>query len=238
MSPTILTETSEYFVIDKPAGLATEPPSAAATLRDWLLEHKHIRAGEWNDEERCGIVHRLDSDTSGIIIWAKTRNAQRRLRQLWQGRVVRKNYLALVAGEIGPQGVIEVALMRDNKKDRQVPALFPNPKARPAITEYERLALGESNGRKVSLVQAHPITGRTHQIRVHLKSIGHPIIGDVIYGEKDSRVIAEQLGLTRQFLHAESIELDGQRYTANLPEQLQTALSKAGIRFEPVSLAR
>ncbi|MEX0594738.1 MAG: RluA family pseudouridine synthase [Patescibacteria group bacterium] len=229
MLPEIISENAQYWVINKPAGMATEPPSRSLTLRDWLIEQGRIKPGEWDENDRAGIVHRLDTDTSGVIIWAKNHAAQKHLRELWQGRAVRKNYLALVTGNAPDQGIIEASLMRDNKKDRQVAALFPHPKARPAITEYERLAVGEWEGNKVSLIRAHPITGRTHQIRVHLKSIGHPIIGDSLYGEKSGDAIAKGLHLNRQFLHAESIELEGNSYSVELPKELADCLKQVNI---------
>lgn len=232
MNPQLVEQTDDYFVFNKPPSMATEPPSDKQTLQEWLIEHGHIKAGEWSQESRYGVVHRLDTDTSGLVIWAKTPKSQEQLRKLWQGRAVQKTYLALVVGETPVHGTIEVSLMRDNKNDRQTVALLPSPKARPAITEYSRIAVGECSGKKVSLVKAHPITGRTHQIRVHLKSIGHPIIGDDLYGEKESRQIAKQLGLNRQFLHAQKIVVDGASYQSALPEDLLGALKQIGIEFQ------
>ncbi len=229
VEPVILHENERYFVINKPAGFACEPPSNGPTVRDWLLEQNKVDPNIWDEQTRYGIVHRLDTDTSGVLIWAKTPSAQEELRLLWQGRAVEKNYLALVAGEIGESGTIELPIMRDNKKDRQTVAFFPDQKARPAITAYQRLALGSIHHNPVSLVLAHPITGRTHQIRVHMKAVGHPIVGDKLYGEKASEIIAQDLTLTRQFLHAESITVEGQRYEASLPPALEQALEHCGI---------
>lgn len=232
MKPELITQTDDYFVLNKPPQMATEPPSNEQTLQEWLAEQGYITMGDWSKESRFGIVHRLDADTSGVMIWAKSPQSQDRLRTLWRGRAVKKTYIALVSGETPEQGMIEVAIMRDNKKDRQTVALLPSPKSRPAITEYRRLAVGEYHGKKVSLVEAHPITGRTHQIRVHLKSIGYPIIGDRLYGEKESRDMAHQLNLARQFLHASSIELDNTVYHAPLPVNLTATLEKVGIELQ------
>ena len=109
--------------------------------------------------------------------------------------------------------------------------LLPSVKARPAITNYKRLAVAKfeirnpkSEIHKLSLVECHPVTGRTHQIRVHLQSLGHPIIGDKVYGSKLCDSLAQELGLTRQFLHARSIELDDTIYRAPLPEELGRVL--------------
>jgi len=231
MNPQIITETDEYFVIEKPAGMATEPPATTNTVKDWLIDSGYIKMRDWDEASRFGVVHRLDTDTSGVLIWAKDLASQAKLRQLWQGRAVKKNYLALVAGECPENGVIEVSLMRDNKNDRQIVALLPTQKSRPAITEYQRLAVGEFANKKVSLIEARPITGRTHQIRVHLKSIGHPIIGDKLYGEKETREIASEIGLARQFLHASALTINEHSYTSPLPADLQSSLKKVNIQF-------
>lgn len=229
MTPEIITETDDYFVINKPAGMAVEAPSHEKTLRDWLIEHGKIKVGEWDEKNRYGVVHRLDSDTSGVIIWAKTPAAQEKLKLLWQGRQVEKTYLALVTGETEPAGTIELALERDNKNDRQKAVMLRSPKSRPAVTTYKRLAVGEWDGEKISLLEVRPITGRTHQIRVHLKAIGHPIIGDKLYGEKLGDQLAKKLALERQFLHARQIELDNHEYCAALSLDLLSVLEKVRI---------
>lgn len=228
--PEITTETPEYWVINKPAGLAVEPPSKGQTLQDWLLKKKFIQQEDWGHESRLGVVHRLDTDTSGVLIWAKNPTSQEKLKHLWQGRAVKKTYLALVVGECPPSGTIELPLIRDNKNDRQAVAWLADQRARPAITEYVRLCCGTVGQNVVSLVRVHPITGRTHQIRVHLKAIGHPIIGDDLYGEKSTEIIAKSLKLNRQFLHATELCLPGvDCYHASLPADLKQALTAASI---------
>lgn len=230
MEPVILDETNDYFVINKPAGIACEPPSHQPTVRDWLIQTKKINPNDWGEADRFGIVHRLDTDTSGVMIWAKTQSAQAQLQSMWQGRAVKKTYLALVAGKTDQTGTIEYALERDNRNDRQRVAHLPGPKSRPAITEYQSLAHSKVGERDVSFVQFHPITGRTHQIRVHAKAIGHPLIADSLYGEKSSLEIAEALGLNRQFLHAFAISLPGEpMFSAPLPDDLRKILEKLQI---------
>lgn len=230
MTPEILSQTNDYFVINKPAGMATEPPSSQLTLRDWLIEQKHINPSEWGSEDRFGIVHRLDTDTSGVVIWAKTPAAQVELREQWQGRAVKKTYIALVAGRTEPEGTIELALERDNRNDRQKVALLPGPRSRPAITHYKTLTYAAVGEWAVSLLELHPVTGRTHQIRVHCKAIGHPLVADSLYGEKQSDQIAASLGLSRQFLHAASLELSETEYfAAPLPTDLEEVLARLGI---------
>lgn len=230
MQPTLINQTDDYFVINKPPAMATEPPSVNPTVRDWLIEQKYINPSEWGSDDRCGIVHRLDTDTSGVLLWARNQAAQTALRQTWQGRAVKKTYLALVVGRTEPSGVIELPIERDNRNDRQRVALLPSPKSRPALTEFKTLARTRVGEREVSLVEFHPITGRTHQIRVHAKAIGHPLVGDALYGEKASDELAAQLGVRRQFLHAATLTLpDGAVYAAPVPEDLRTVLERLAL---------
>lgn len=230
IEPEIITETEDYFVINKPADMAVEPPSRGKTLQDWFLASGKVNEKIWADDERFGVVHRLDTDTSGVMVWAKNPESQAKLKQLWQGRAVKKTYRALVVGECPQTGTIELPLMRDNRNDRQTVAWLTDQRSRSAITEYERVSIGNVDNQIVSLVQAHPITGRTHQIRVHLKAIGHPIIGDELYGEKGSDQLAKKIGLSRQFLHATEICIPGEKcYVAPLPADLKAALIVVGI---------
>lgn len=230
MNPTIISETCDYYVINKPAGYSVEPHSRYPSITDWLDDQYHIKSIA-SGADRFGIVHRLDVETSGVLVWAKNELAQKDIQKTWQGRAVKKTYLALVTGEIQPEGSIELAIERDNRNDRQRVVLLPSLKARPAITNYTRLAVGEWEKEKVSLVECHPVTGRTHQIRVHLQSIGHPIIGDRVYGSKLSDKISDSLDLHRQFLHAWKIELDDTQYVAPLPEDLVRVLQSLKINL-------
>lgn len=227
--PTIIAENSDYYVINKPAGYSVEPHDRYPSISDWLNILYLIY--EIKDLDRHGIVHRLDVETSGVLIWAKNKLAQEDLQKSWQGRAVKKTYLALVVGETSQEGSVELAIERDNQRDRQRVVLLPSLKARPAITNYRRLAVGEWESEKISLIECRPITGRTHQIRVHLQSTGHPIIGDKLYGNKLSDKLARDLGLIRQFLHAHTIELDDNLYSAPLPEDLSDTLKKLKIKL-------
>lgn len=229
MLPTLITENSDYYVIDKPAGYSVEPHAIYPSISDWLNSLNLIY--EIQDLDRFGIVHRLDVETSGVLIWAKNKLAQEDLQKTWQGRVVKKTYLALVVGETLGEGTVELAIERDNRRDKMRVTLLPSAKARAAITNYRRLAVGEWEGEKVSLVECSPVTGRTHQIRVHLQSIGHLIVGDKLYGSKLSDKLAENLSLTRQFLHASSIELDDNIYRAPLPEDLSQVLNQLNMKI-------
>lgn len=226
--PTIIAETNDYFVMNKPAGYSVEEQNNLPSLFNWL-QTQYVFEHILKSLERGGVVHRLDVETSGVVVWAKTSAAQMELKILWQGRQVEKTYLALVIGETEKSGTIDLNIERDNKNDRQKVAMLMTEKSRPAITTYSRLAVGEWGEKKMSLLEVHPITGRTHQIRVHLKAIGHPIIGDKLYGEKGTDEIAKTLDLHRQFLHAWKIKLQDKEYEAPLPTELKATLEKVGI---------
>lgn len=231
IEPKIITETDEFFVINKPAGYSVEPHPKYPSISDWLRQRDWFKPITQN-MDRLGVVHRLDVETSGVMIWAKTAESQNNLRELWQGRSVRKTYLALVDGETPSEGEIELAIERDGKKDRQRVVMLATDKSRIAITTYTRLAVGDSGGEKVSLVKCHPITGRTHQIRVHLAAINHPILGDSLYSTKHSRQLSQALGITRHMLHAKLIELGNRAFAAEIPADFAEAAKKASIAIE------
>jgi 23S rRNA pseudouridine1911/1915/1917 synthase len=199
----ILYEDEALLVIDKPPGMVVHPAPghSTGTLVNALLA-LHPRLAQAGGD-RPGIVHRLDRDTSGLILVATSEKMQRALQRQFQSRQVHKAYLALLVGRIQPTwGRIEAAVGRD-PRHRQRMAIQPG--GREAITEYhilERFAqpVGPLAG-DFTLVEAEPITGRTHQIRVHFASIGHPIAGDPVYGRRHKR-----LPLGRQFLHAHRLE--------------------------------
>lgn len=226
MKPSIITQTADYLVLNKPANMPCEGPSPKTTLYDWLLTNNLIDPSV----ERGGIVHRLDTDTSGVIIWAKNSQTQQQLRELWQGRVVKKTYIALVSGACEPHGLIELGIRRNNKLNKQEVAHLSSIKDRPAITEYKLVKTVKVELDTVSLLEVHPVTGRTHQIRVHLQAIGHPIIGDSLYGNKLTDQIAKKVHLTRQFLHASKLQLpDCGEFTADLPEELKKVVKSLNL---------
>src|SRR5579872_3982366 len=126
MKPTIIFENKDYLVIDKPPGMVAEPLNGHLSVLDWLIENKLINPNSWKEGERFGVVHRLDSDTSGVLIWAKNRESQQKLKELWQGRQVEKTYRGLVIGECNIEGDIELPIERDNKNDRMTIAWIKN----------------------------------------------------------------------------------------------------------------
>jgi 23S rRNA pseudouridine1911/1915/1917 synthase len=222
----ILYEDDDLIVVNKPAGMVVHPAAGhvAGTLVNAILAHcPHLSVG---GVERPGIVHRLDSDTSGIIVVAKNDAAMRNLQTQFKSRRVHKTYLALVDGHVEPpRGKIDAPIGRD-PKHRQKMAVVTRGKARDAVTIYRMLATPGS----YTLLDVEPQTGRTHQIRVHLAFLGFPVVADRIYGKKKNA-----LGLTRQFLHAWKIEFtlpaDGREvnFIAPMPEDLRTVLENLNV---------
>jgi 23S rRNA pseudouridine1911/1915/1917 synthase len=229
---TILYEDADLVVLDKPAGLVVHPAAGHAdqTLVNALLFTVKDLSGI-GGEIRPGIVHRLDKDTSGVMVIAKNDETHRALTAAWNTDRVRKEYLALVYGTPSPErGTVEAPIARD-PRDRKRMAVVAG--GRNAITDYvvvERL-------RHASLVRCSLRTGRTHQIRVHMKHAGHPIIGDPVYsgpqwrGIPDKKLQKSMSSATRQMLHAERITFPhkGQQvtFTAKWPadfEELVAAL--------------
>jgi 23S rRNA pseudouridine1911/1915/1917 synthase len=222
-------EDAAMLIVDKPAGLVVHPSHGHAT---GTLVHALVGRAEERGEQlgsiagvgRPGIVHRLDKQTSGLILVAKTDAAQASLMQQFGARSVDKEYLALVRGAPpASRGRIEAPVGRD-PRDRQRMAVVAGGRA--AVTEYE--TLGSAEG--YSLLALHPLTGRTHQLRAHLAYLGLPIAGDMRYGGGIGPG-----GLERQFLHAARVTLerpiDGRRLTAwsELPADLAASLAASGI---------
>jgi 23S rRNA pseudouridine1911/1915/1917 synthase len=223
----VIYEDRELLVVDKPPGLVVHPAPghSEGTLVNALLAYCPELAGRGSD--RPGIVHRLDRDTSGLILVAKNEKARRGLQQQFKERLVKKGYLALLDGHLHPGwGRIEAPLGRDPQHRQRMAVLSGG---REAVTEYhvlERFSqqTGQAAG-DYSLVQAEPKTGRTHQIRVHFASIGHPVVGDIVYGRRRPK-----LAVPRQFLHAHELGLrhptTGERleFEAPFPEDLKPVL--------------
>ncbi|MDP3880864.1 MAG: RNA pseudouridine synthase [bacterium] len=237
MNVEVLFENADFLAVNKPAGLLVHgifdkygPKHSEKTLVDWILENypeiKNVgdmpvhnsEAGEF--PFRPGIVHRLDRETSGVLLIAKNQKSFEYLKGLFQGKQVVKNYEALVWGRLKEkQGVIDKPIsIRNGSVKRTV---FKGKAPREAVTEYELLSVYEDeHGSEFSLVLAKPKTGRTHQIRVHFASIGHPLVGDKLYGKRGS--IA---GLERHFLHAKSLEFDNYKIEAPLADDLEKVLN-------------
>jgi 23S rRNA pseudouridine1911/1915/1917 synthase len=204
----IIFQNKNFIVVDKPAGLAVHSGVGIEekTLVDFLVEKfPEIKKVGDNPEVRPGIVHRLDKDTSGVMIVARNQKAFEHLKNLFKNREIEKKYLALVHGKIkDKEGKIEGEMGR-SKKDFRKQSLVRGKvsvrKERYSLTFYETLR--ELNG--YSLLEVSPKTGRMHQIRVHLHSVGHPIVGDKKYTFKKYK----KLKFPRMFLHAINISFQG-----------------------------
>jgi 23S rRNA pseudouridine1911/1915/1917 synthase len=218
----ILFENDDLIVINKPAGMVVHPAAghASGTLVNAVLGHAPELEGV-GDEARPGIVHRLDKETSGLIVVARNAVAQHHLQKQFAERTVEKLYLALVDGAPPTEtGRVEAAIGRDPNERKRM-AVVPATKGREAITEYtvrERFA-------RHTLVECRLLTGRTHQIRLHLAYLKCPIAGDTVYGCRKS-----SLPLGRHFLHAWRLTLTmpgsntRQTFEAPLPDELERML--------------
>ncbi|MFP5391680.1 MAG: RluA family pseudouridine synthase [Gammaproteobacteria bacterium] len=177
----IVHEDEDIIVINKPAGLVVHPGAGnwSGTLLNGLLRH----CPQLVNVPRAGIVHRLDKDTSGLMVIGKTLAAQTDLVRQLQARTVKREYFALVWGTPQVSGTIDASIGR-SPKDRVKMAVSTNFSAKPAITHYQRIATGQLDRRPVSLVQCQLETGRTHQIRVHMQHIGFALVGDAVYGKQ------------------------------------------------------
>jgi 23S rRNA pseudouridine1911/1915/1917 synthase len=225
----IVFEDEHLMVVDKPAGLVTHPapghhgPTLAQALRG--------RAAGGSDPERAGIVHRLDRDTSGLLLVAKDEAAYEALQQQMKAREVRRQYLALVSGQPDAEsGTIDAPIGRDRTRRTLVSTRSDRPRV--AVTHFEVL----ERLPRTALLGVRLETGRTHQIRAHLAAIEHPVCGDPQYG---GRACGRRLGLERQFLHAREL-MFSHPVTGELlaceskpPADLRRALDAA--RREPVS---
>ena len=214
-----------FLIIDKPVNLLVHPPSVNSTevtLVDWLVaKYNEICAVGYTN--RPGIVHRLDKDTSGVMVIPRTNYAYIIFAQLFKNRSIDKKYYALVEGHPEKKGSIDFPIGRDPivrtkmKVFSQNNLSYTTKKIRSAITHYKVIKYFD----KHSLIKIAPVTGRTHQIRVHFAAIGHPIVGDIVYGKKS-------LLIKRQALHAQklSFTFDNKSYvfSSNFPDDFKNAI--------------
>ncbi len=216
----IVYEDAALLVINKPPGLVVHPGSGnwSGTLLNAQLAHAPQLAGI----PRAGIVHRLDKDTSGLLVVAKTLPAQTSLVRQLQARTVKREYLALVHGAVKKAGTVEAMIGRHPVQRTRMAVVT---QGKPAVTHYEVL----QRFAEVTLLRCRLETGRTHQIRVHMQSIGHPLVGDPTYGRRHAPALLAQF--KRQALHAERLALihptSGQTVTweASPPADLSALLA-------------
>ena len=239
----VVYEDEHLAVIDKPAGMmvhagsgATDDARSRGTLVNALL-HRFQLLSSTGGDLRPGIVHRLDKETSGLIIVAKNDRTHAALARLFSGREISKTYVALVHGALArPKGTINAAIGRDPVRRTRM-TTRPHENARAAVSHYEVVRRLDTPFGKFTLLRVRIETGRTHQIRVHMASLGHPVVGDTLYGaagqltaQRTQSKTAEKLRLGRNFLHAAELEFTHPitrkplALAAPLPEALETFL--------------
>ena len=220
----IIFENNDLLVVDKPAGMVVHPAAGhdSGTLVHAVLGYDPEIEGI-GGEERPGVVHRLDKETSGLILLAKNDNSHHWLQDQFRLRQVEKTYLALVDGAPPtPAGRVEAAIGRDPSHRKQM-AVLPPGKGRESVSEYKTLEKFAHH----TLLEFRPHTGRTHQIRLHCAFLGCPIVGDKVYGRK-----TPTLEIKRHFLHAAKLKiiLPGEKqprtFEAPLPEELMDVLMR------------
>lgn len=212
MYPTILYEDNDVLAINKPAGLVvhSDGKTKETNLVEWLISKypeienvgEHGKDSEGKIVLRSGIVHRLDRETSGVMIVAKSQESFENLKKQFQNHDIKKKYEAFVFGELKKDGVVDRPIGRSRSDFRKWSAQRgARGEMREAITEYKVLA----NNKEYSLVELFPKTGRTHQIRVHMKAINYPLVGDGLYAPNRENT----LGFNRVALHSKEIEFKG-----------------------------
>ncbi len=235
----IIYEDKDLLAVDKPAGLVVFPEgqtlkNGEKTLIDYLIE-KYPELKNVGEAPRYGVVHRLDKDTSGILLVAKSTEALIFLQKQFINREVEKKYVCLVEGQIKDDfGTIKTLVARaknDPRKQRVYSPIIGAPKsAREAVTEYKVLSryTGSPEGRQdYTLLEVEIKTGRKHQIRCHFSYLKHPVAGDKLYGFKNSKI---PQGLTRQFLHAFHLKIqlpsgEKKEFLSELPEDLKQVIN-------------
>ena len=233
----IMYEDASLMVVGKPAGMATHGFSGkdTQTLANFLLAHRPGLITVGKSRWEPGLVHRLDRETSGLVLVVKTPAAFDSLRLQFRRREVKKTYWALVWGTTAAEGTIDFSIAHDSRDRRRMRALKNSDRRLEPVRHWQALTQFKRINRRdgLSLVEVEMATGVTHQIRVHLAAMGHPIVGDVLYGQAGS----ETFGLNRHFLHARALEFrhpkDGRRIKveAELPKVLQQVLSHLKMKF-------
>jgi 23S rRNA pseudouridine1911/1915/1917 synthase len=207
----VIFETEDFIVIEKPTGVVVNrsETQSGKTLQDYLEENVLISQELSDDTEfhsRSGIVHRLDKDTSGLLVVAKHPNSFRALQEKFKTREVEKKYLCIVLGEVSEERFEIDAPIARNPNNRFKYAVVRDGKE--AQTYFEKITEQTVSGFKLTSLYAYPRTGRTHQIRVHLTAYGTPVVIDPIYMSQKEQELSEVLGISRLMLHAKSLKFE------------------------------
>ena len=226
----IVYEDSYIAVINKQAGLVVHPAHGhySGTLVNAILYHIKDLSGI-NGEIRPGIVHRLDKDTSGLIVIAKNDKVHAALTEMFQEKKIKKTYLAILKGKLNKsEGKVVTQIGRDKIDRKKMTVIDDITKGKNAITNYKVV----SQNNLFTLVKVNIETGRTHQIRVHMRHLGYPILGDSVYGRKDNE--------KRQMLHAYRLEFlhpvtgNPMKFTGEIPEDFKKALKKSDLKIDEI----
>lgn len=236
----VLYEDENIVILNKPAGLLSQgDTSGAPSLNEALLA-----ARESGGSVKPSICHRLDRNTSGLVVAGKTVRGLQEMNALIKARSLTKVYQALVYGKTTPSGILKGYLVKDHERNQVRYTQCAEPGALPIETHYETLVTTTAHGCTFSLVRVRLVTGRSHQIRLHFSSIGHPLLGDRKYGSRASLAASEALHIRRQLLHAASLTfpaltddfayLSGKTFTAPLPADFASVchLGRHGLTNE------
>lgn len=234
----VVFEDAHLLVVNKPAGMVVHPAAGNpdGTLVNALLHHCAGKLSGINGVARPGIVHRIDKDTSGLLVVAKTDKAHEELTAQFADHSIHRRYLAVCAGHPNPpEGTISGRIGRSDANRKKMAVLPDDAKrGKHAVTHYKTLGLHDN----CALIECDLETGRTHQVRVHCASIGHALLGDPVYGRtpKALRTILERIGFTRQALHAAELGFDhpvsGEKlaFSADLPPDMRELIDET-VRF-------
>ncbi|HXK52516.1 RluA family pseudouridine synthase [Candidatus Nomurabacteria bacterium] len=217
----IIFEDDLILVLDKPAGVVVNisQTSPESTVQNFVAEYLNLHPYKDREDDfyqRCGIVHRLDKATSGVLVVAKTPDSFVDIQSLFKDRKIQKVYVAIVHGKIeDAKIIIDAPLSRDPKRRTKFAVVKGGKESSTDISVIKNFAL---RGEELTEVEVKPLTGRTHQIRVHLAAINSPIVGDVLYSTRKKLIWSQECGINRMLLHAKALTIPGYgEFQASVP---------------------